>query len=98
SAQMHGWCANRLWRIREEYRALLADLADGALDIEAARQRRDALMHELHAIYETVPPAEALAYQSAARAIGTVDESSLSDEEIEMLIGKSSKVGSSEAA
>src|SRR5262245_38491221 len=26
SAQMHAWCANRLWRIREEYRALLADL------------------------------------------------------------------------
>jgi hypothetical protein len=98
SAQMHAWCANRLWLIREEYRALLADLADGALDIEAARHRRDALMHELHAIYASVPPADAPAYQAAARAIGTVDEAALSDEEVEMFIRKSSKEGSSEAA
>jgi hypothetical protein len=98
SAQMHAWCANRLWLIREEYRALLADLADGALDIEAARHRRDALMHELHTIYASVPPAEAPAYQAAARAIGTVDEAALADEEIETFIRKSSKEGSSEAA
>jgi hypothetical protein len=98
SAQMHAWCANRLWLIREEYRALLADLADGALDVEAARHRRDVLMHELHAIYASVPPAEVPAYQAAARAIGTVDEAALSDEEIELFIRKSAKEGSSEAA
>jgi hypothetical protein len=97
SAQMHAWCASRLWLIREEYRALLADLADGAFDIEAARHRRDALMHELHAIYASVPPAEAPAYQAAARAIGTVDEAVLTDEEIETFIRKASKEGSEAA-
>jgi hypothetical protein len=98
SAQVHAWCATRMWRIREQYRALLSDLADGSLDIETVRHRRDALMNELHTVYESAPPGDALPYQAAARAIGQVDEAVLADEEIEVFLRKSQKEGSSEAA
>jgi SMODS and SLOG-associating 2TM effector domain family 4 len=99
SAIAHGSCATRLWQIREQYRALLSDLSDGALDLEAARRRRDGLMAELHGIYENAPPTDPQAYQSAARAIGVVEEAVLSDEEIDQFLPKSlQKSGKPEAA
>src|ERR1700694_5942359 len=38
SAQAHAACAARLWRIREQYRGLLSDLSDGAIDMDAVRR------------------------------------------------------------
>ncbi|PYR53597.1 MAG: hypothetical protein DMF91_28085, partial [Acidobacteria bacterium] len=38
SARAHASCAARLWLIREQYRALLSDLCDGAIDVDAARR------------------------------------------------------------
>jgi SMODS and SLOG-associating 2TM effector domain family 4 len=99
SALAHGSCATRLWQIREQYRALLSDLTDGALDLEAARRRRDALMAELHGIYENAPPTDPQAYQTAARAIGAAEEAVLTDEEIDLFLPKSlQKSGKPEAA
>src|SRR5207249_4246553 len=69
SARAHASCATRLWQIRERYRALLSDLSDGAIDVEAARRTRDSLMHELHAIYEDAPPADHDAYRAAGHAV-----------------------------
>src|SRR5262245_40794746 len=89
SAQAHASCAARLWQIREQYRALLSDLTDGALELETARQRRDALMSELHGIYQNTPAADAHAYQAAVRAVGAVDEAVLTDEEIDVFLPKS---------
>src|SRR5512138_2460661 len=89
SAVVHGACAARLWPMRERYRALLSDLADGAIDLEAARERRDLLMNELHAIYEQAPPADRPAYQAAARAAAFATEGALSDEEIDMFLPRS---------
>jgi hypothetical protein len=89
SARTHAWCAAQLWHIREAYRALLSDLADGALDLDSARRRRDTLMRELHGIYQNAPPADAQAYQAAARSIGPVDEAVLTDEEIDQFLPKS---------
>src|SRR6266571_4983035 len=43
SARAHWSAAARLWQIREQYRAVLSDLHDGAIDPAMARQRRDAL-------------------------------------------------------
>jgi SMODS and SLOG-associating 2TM effector domain family 4 len=86
SAIVHGACAARLWPMRERYRALLSDLADGAIDLDAARQRRDVLMNELHAIYEQAPPADQPAYQAAGRASAIASESALSDEEIDTFL------------
>jgi SMODS and SLOG-associating 2TM effector domain family 4 len=99
SALAHGSCATRLWQIREQYRALLSDLSDGVLDLEAARRRRDALMAELHGIYENAPPTDPQAYQAAARAIGAAEEAVLADEEIDLFLPKSlQKSGKPEAA
>ena len=53
SARAHAACSAHLWGLRERYRSLLSDLHDGALDVGDARLRRDKLMDELRAIYET---------------------------------------------
>ena len=89
SSQAHASCATRLWHIREQYRALLSDLSDGAIEIDAVRRRRDELMAELSGVYENAPPADHQAYQTAAQAILTADERALTDEEIDRFLPKS---------
>jgi hypothetical protein len=89
TAHAHGACATRLWQIREQYRALLSDLTDGAIDLETARRRRDALMNVLHGIYENAPPSDHQAYQTAGQAAMAVDEGALNDEEIDRFLPKS---------
>jgi hypothetical protein len=89
TAQAHAWCATRLWQIREQYRAVLSDLSDGAIDLETGRLKRDDLMSRLHGIYENAPPAEYPAYQAAARAVLTAGDPALPDEEIDRFLPKS---------
>jgi hypothetical protein len=86
SALAHRACSANLWRIREQYRALLADLHDGAITIEVARDRRDALMTSLHRIYENAPPADREIYQAARQGMALTDETTLSDEEIDRFL------------
>jgi conflict system pore-forming effector with SLATT domain len=89
SAQAHAACATRMLDIRERYRALLSDLHDGALGIDAVRRKRDELIAELRRVYEEAPPVERKAYQTAGQAIRTEDEKALSDEEIDQFLPKS---------
>ena len=89
SSSIHRACSARLWRVRELYRALLADLNDGVLTADAVRQRRDSLMTTLHHIYGQAPPADQAAYQSARESLGTLDESALTDEEIDRFLPRS---------
>ena len=86
SSRTHHVCGAHLWHVREQYRALLSDLRDGALTPEAARDRRDALMASLHRIYEDAPLPERAQYQSARDALGPVKEAALSDEEIDQFL------------
>ena len=86
TAAAHRACSSRLWLMREEYRAVLADLKDGAITIDAARSRRDALMASLHRIYEHAPPIDRAQYQSARQSLRSVDEATLSDEEIDRFL------------
>ncbi len=51
----HAEMANRLWHIRERYRALLSDLHEEVVDLGVARARRDTLMDELQHIYSRGP-------------------------------------------
>jgi hypothetical protein len=90
-ASTHRACSSHLWHMREQYRALLADLNDGALSPEAARARRDQLMAALHGIYQHAPPADREEYENARRALGTTDETVLSDEEIDRFLPASLK-------
>jgi conflict system pore-forming effector with SLATT domain len=89
SAQAHAACATRLWYLREQYRALLSDLADDAVDIDTVRRRRDDLAAELRGVYENSPLADPQAYQTAAKAVLASDERSLTDEEIDRFLPKS---------
>jgi hypothetical protein len=89
TSQIHAACASRLWRMREQYRSLLSDLADGALDLDAVRHGRDALMAELQSIYDSAPPGDSPAYQPAAKAAAAADEIAMTDEEIDLFLPKS---------
>ena len=53
SARAHAASGAQLWGLRERYRALLSDLQDGAVSVDAARLRRDQLIDELRKIYDT---------------------------------------------
>jgi len=85
-SKTHQVCGAHLWHVREQYRALLSDLRDGALTPEAARERRDALMASLHRISEDAPLPERARYQSARETLGPIKESHLSDEEIDQFL------------
>jgi hypothetical protein len=100
TARAHASCATQLWQILERYRAMLSDLTDGAIDVDAARIRRDALMNELNGIYAQAPPLDHQAYQTAKQAAmgdeATLTEATLTDEEIDLFLPKSlQKVGKS---
>jgi conflict system pore-forming effector with SLATT domain len=90
SAQAHAACATRMWHLRERYRALLSDLHDGALGVDAVRRKRDELIAELRQVYEDAPPVERKAYQTAGQALRAEDDDkTLSDEEIDKFLPKS---------
>ena len=84
SAQAHASCAARLWHIREQYRALLSDFADEALDLEAVRRRRDVLMNDLNAAYQSAPLEPA--HLSASRAVESSEDAALTDQEIDLFL------------
>jgi hypothetical protein len=86
TANAHRGCGARLWHIREQYRALLADLQDGAITLDQARERRDALMVTLHDIYDKAPVADQASYEAARRAIPLDHEAVLSDEEVDRFL------------
>jgi hypothetical protein len=103
SARAHASCATQLWRILERYRAVLSDLADGAIDVDTARIKRDSLMTELNAIYEQAPPLDQQAYQTAKQSAtadeATLTEATLAEKEIDLFLPKSlQKVGKSATA
>jgi hypothetical protein len=94
----HRTCSARLWHLREQYRALLADLKDGQLTLDAARDRRDVLMSRLQAVYEDAPPAERAMYEVAHRSVSGAHEGSLTDAEIDQFLPVSLQKGSTTAA
>jgi ABC-type transport system involved in cytochrome bd biosynthesis fused ATPase/permease subunit len=98
SVRAHRTCSARLWHIREQYRALLADLKDGTVPVERARERRDALMAVLHDVYESAPPAERNMYEAARRALPSAHESALTDEEVDRFLPESLQKGDKSAA
>jgi hypothetical protein len=48
----HRAFVHRLWIISERYRSLLAEVHEGIVEGPALLQRRDELIHDVHAIYE----------------------------------------------
>jgi hypothetical protein len=89
SARVHQASSVRLWRVREQFRALLSDVCDGAVDDATARARRDLLMSELNTIYESAPSMARRAYRAARNKLAPADEMALADEEINQFLPKS---------
>ncbi len=87
SANVHAACAAKLWFIRERYRAVLADMADGFIDVDTARRQRDGLMVELHQTYEAAPPPDPQAFERAGLAAGAAaHDAALPDGEIDAFL------------
>jgi fatty-acid desaturase len=60
----HRAMAHRLWLVSERYRSLLSEWQEGAVDGPALLQRRDDLIHDVHAIYEFGFGADQAGYES----------------------------------
>ncbi len=84
-AYAHRACAAQLWLLCEKYRALLAEVHDGLIDLPAVTRRRDELTREVHVVYEHALPADREAYQIAREALGG-GESVPSDQDIDRLL------------
>ena len=48
----HRAFVHRLWIVSQRYRSLLAEVEEGIVDSQELRHRRDALIREVHSIYE----------------------------------------------
>jgi hypothetical protein len=89
-AYAHRACAARLWLLGEKYRALLAEVHDGLIEMPDVTARRDALMREVQAVYENALPADRHAYEIAREALGTA-ENAPSDQDIDRSLPASLK-------
>ena len=81
----HRACAAQLWLLCEKYRALLAEVHDGLIDLGQTTARRDALMREVQNVYEHALPADRASYQIAREALGT-GAGAPSDQDIDALL------------
>ena len=89
SARAHHVCSTRLWHAREQYRALLSDLNDRAIEPEVGRNRRNALMEELTAIYDSAPPLTGRIFKPSRTSADGAEEIALADGEIDRFLPKS---------
>jgi hypothetical protein len=84
-AYAHRACAAQLWLLSEKYRALLAEVHDGLIELPEVTRRRDQLMHEVQVVYEHALPADREAYQIAREALGAGDGAP-SDQDIDRML------------
>jgi SMODS and SLOG-associating 2TM effector domain family 4 len=87
SARAHRSAAARLWQIREQYRAVLSDLHDGAIDPAEARRRRDALTDAMREFLDQAPAVPPQPRQ--ANEQGMAEEPVLSDAQIDGMLPES---------
>jgi hypothetical protein len=90
-AYAHRACAAQLWVLCEKYRALLAEVHDGLIELPEVTRRRDDLMREVQIVYEHALPADRDSYQIAREALGA-SESAPSDQDIDRLLPASMRV------
>jgi hypothetical protein len=94
----HRSCAARFWLLCEKYRSLLTEIQDGVLQPEELRERRDALIREVHGVYEQAPLADREAYRLAKSALSSTHTQTISDAEIDRFLPKSVQRGNPTAA
>ena len=89
TARAHHVCSTRLWSVREQYRALLCDLNDHAIEPDVARVRRNTLMEEVSAIYDSAPPLTRRIFKALSDSGDGAEELALGDEEIDRFLPRS---------
>lgn len=89
TARAHHVCSTRLWSVREQYRALLSDLNDRAIETDAARSRRNILMQEVLAIHDAAPPLTRRIFKALSDSGEGAEELALADEEIDRFLPRS---------
>ena len=97
-ANAHRTCGAKLWHIREQFRGVLADLQDGHLTLDAAREERDLLMARLQAVYDHAPPADRKLYEAARSASPNMHEDAILDQEVDRFLPASLQKGGQSAA
>ena len=80
----HKNTANALWKLREEYLSLLADMK--YIHVDDVRRKRDLLIQKTEEVYSCAPQTSAKAYKMAQKAINEEEEQFLSDEEIDNML------------
>ncbi len=88
SSRAHRAAAARLWQIREQFRAVLSDLHDGAIDPAEARRRRDALTDAMHDFLEHAPAVPPQPHQPNEQGMLT-GEPALTDAQIDGMLPES---------
>jgi hypothetical protein len=62
-------CASRLWLVCEKYRALIAEMHEGRIDLATLRERRNALLQEAAQIFEHAAPSDRYTLEIARRSL-----------------------------
>lgn len=87
-AERHRTTAKELWRVREDYINLLADIAVDPSTINIAK-RRDELIAQLESIYKFAPDTSGKAYAAAQKALKVSEDMTFSEEEIDNFLPSS---------
>jgi len=82
----HRRTALALWPVREHYLHLIGDLKGGAVSVDDARARRDALTEAAARIYASAPDTDNKAYQAARKALRKDEELTFSQQEIDVML------------
>jgi len=84
--QAHRSTATRFWLLCEKYRALLTEIQDGLIDMPQVRERRDALIADVHAVMERSGELGAI-----ARSPSTIDSLATADAEVDAFMPSARK-------
>jgi hypothetical protein len=99
-AEQHRSAARALWYIREQYVSLLADLAgpQQSISAEEVQLRRDRLLLDLKAVYDSAPDTTSSAYAAAQKALKVNEEMTFSQSEIEHFLPTAMRTSSHNAS
>ena len=91
-AEKHRQAAKELWRIREKYLNLIADIMSENISNETITHRRDQLMEELKMVYQFSPATSSKAYKKAQDTLKLNEELTFSTEEIDQLLPENLRI------
>jgi hypothetical protein len=94
----HRSLVHQLWLMCERYRSLLAEIQDGLLDDTAILERREALIQQLHAIYEPGLPVDQQAFESTRQPPARSEGGTIGEQQIDRFLSPSIRRGANVSA